>query len=194
MDDIIQLKITLQGTKPPIWRQLLVNKTTTFLELHYIIQIAMRWQNSHLFEFEINKYRIAEPNEDFDSEFTEKTLDASTITLDSIITSTKEKFNYVYDFGDSWNHQILVEKFLPHDTKTQYPNCINGELNCPPEDCGGVGGFYGMLDIINNKRHPERKEMLEWLGGQYDAEHFDRNEINKELLSFDEFISGLDDE
>jgi hypothetical protein len=194
MDDIIQLKITLQGTKPPIWRQVLVNKTTTFLELHYIIQITMGWENSHLFEFEINKYRIAEPNEDFDTEFTEKTLDATTITLDSIITSTKEKFNYIYDFGDSWNHQILVEKFLPLNTKTQYPNCINGELNCPPEDCGGIGGFYGLLDIINNKRHPERKEMLEWLGGQFDAEHFDKNEINKELLSFDEFISGLDGE
>jgi hypothetical protein len=154
----------------------------------------MGWQNSHLFEFEINKYRIAEPNEDFDSEFREETIDASTITLDSIITNSKEKFNYVYDFGDSWHHQILAEKFLPLDTKMQYPTCINGKLNCPPEDCGGIGGFYEILDIINNKRHPERKEMLEWLGGNYDAEHFDKNEINKELLSFDEYISELDNE
>lgn len=191
MDNIIQLKITLQRTKPPIWRRVLVDKATTFEQLHHIIQLAMGWTNSHLYEFEINGYRISEPNEDLDAEFGDKFIDAATVTLDSIITDINEKFTYDYDFGDSWHHQILVEKFLPRDSKTKYPTCIDGKLNCPPEDCGGIGGFYGLLDIINNKRHPERKEMLEWLGGQYDAEHFDKDEINQELASLDNYIKEL---
>ena len=193
MSDIIQLKITLQGTKPPIWRRVLVEKATTFFELHHIIQIAMGWQNSHLFEFEINGYRIAEPNEDFDSEFQEKTDDASTTTIDSVVINKNEKFDYVYDFGDSWRHHIIIEKFLPRAEKIKYPICIDGKLNCPPEDCGGIGGFYGMLDIINNKRNPERKEILEWLGGQYDAEYFDKDKVNKELESLDKYIKELSD-
>jgi hypothetical protein len=188
MDDIVQLKITLKGTKPPIWRRVLVDKTTTFEQLHHIIQLSMGWTNSHLHEFEINGYRISEPNEDLDEEFGDNFIDASTVTLDSIITATKEKFNYYYDFGDNWHHQIIVEKFLPRNIKTKYPICIDGKLNCPPEDCGGIPGFYNLLDIIGNKRHPERKEMLEWLGGQYDAEHFDKDEINENLASLDSYI------
>jgi hypothetical protein len=191
MYDILQFKITLLGTKPPIWRRVLVDKSTTFEHLHHIFQLSMGWTNSHLHEFEINGYRIAEPNKDLDEEFGDKSIDASTVTLDSIITDTKEKFKYTYDFGDSWEHQIVVEKFLPRDTKTKYPICIDGKLNCPPEDCGGIGGFYELLDIINNKRHPEREEMLEWLGGQYDAEYFDKDEINQQLASLDNYIKEL---
>jgi len=191
MDNIIQLKITLQGTKPPIWRRVLVDKTTTFEKLHHIIQIAMGWTNSHLYEFYINGYRIAEPNEEFDDDFGEKSVDDSTVTLDSIITYTKVKFEYTYDFGDSWEHQIVVEKFLPYNIHTKYPTCIDGKLSCPPEDCGGIPGFYNLLDIISNKRHPERKEMLEWLGGHYYAEHFDKEETNLELAAIDSYIKEL---
>lgn len=158
MDDIIQLKITLQGTKPPIWRRVLVEKTTTFEQLHYIIQITMGWTNSHLHEFDINGYRIAEPNEELDADLEGENIDSATITLDSIISETKEKFKYTYDFGDSWEHKILIEKFLPRDNQKKYPTCIDGKLNCPPEDCGGIPGFYNMLDIIGNKRHRERKK------------------------------------
>lgn len=190
MNDIIQLKFTLQWTKPPIWRRILVDKQTTFFELHHIIQIAMGWKNYHLFEFKVNNYRIGEPIEEFeDIGFgMGKLIDAKTISLDSIITDIKEKLEYKYDFGDGWNHQIVVEKFLPPDSKTKYPICIDGKLNCPPEDCGGVGGFYGMLNIIENKKHPERKEMLEWLGGQYDPEYFDKDGINVVLKKLDKYI------
>jgi len=183
MDEIIQLKITLEWTKPPIWRRILVDKRTTFFGLHHIIQITMGWDNYHLYEFKCNNYRIGEPNEEFD-DFGfggDKLLDATEVTLDSIITETKEKFHYEYDFGDGWIHQIEVEKFLPRNNKTNYPNCIDGKLNCPPEDCGGIPGFYNLLEIISNKRHPERKEMLDWLGGSYDPEYFDKDEVNEEL-------------
>lgn len=190
MDDIIQLKITLQRTKPPIWRRVLVDKKTTFFELHHIIQIAMGWDNYHLYEFEIGKYRIGEPDDEFDDYGfgNDELIDASTLTLDRIITDVKEKFDYEYDFGDGWGHQIVVEKFLPRDSSIHYPICISGKLNCPPEDCGGVGGFYQLLDIIEDKKHPEHKEMLEWIGGNYDAEHFNKDDVNEELTTLDKYI------
>ena len=105
----------------------------------------------------------------------------------------EEKFEYNYDFGDSWSHQIIVENFLSREGEAKYPTCIDGKLNCPPEDCGGIGGFFGLLDIINNKQHPDRKEMLVWLGGNYDPEHFDKNKINKKLSSLDKYIKEVDD-
>jgi hypothetical protein len=190
MDDILQLKITLQWTKPPIWRRVLVDKNTTFLELHYIIQIAMGWTNSHLHEFTVKGTRIGELNEAFDDlDFgEEKPIDASTVTLGSVVSAPKEKFEYVYDFGDDWRHLIQVEKFLPRDEKIKYPVCLTGKLNCPPEDCGGVPGFYGLLEILSNKRHPERKEMLEWLGGPYNPEEFDIKRVNEELASLEDYL------
>lgn len=150
----------------------------------------MGWDNYHLFEFNVNGHIIGElrngyeemgfgPNELFD---------ASKVTLDSIISDTKEKFEYEYDFGDGWLHEILVEKFLPNDKNMNYPNCINGKLNCPPEDCGGVNGFYELLDIINTKKNQKRKELLEWLGGEYNPNHFNLELVNKELLSLDKYI------
>ncbi len=193
MDRIIQMKITLQRTKPSIWRRVLVDKTITFEKLHHINQIAMGWTNSHLYEFDFKSYRIAELNEEFDGDYKNKTMDSSTVTLESIITVPEVKFNYIYDFGDSWEHQIIVEKFLPYDTKTNYPICLDGKLNCPPEDCGGIPGFCNLLEIIGNKKHPEREEMLEWLGEQYDAEHFDKDEINQELASLDNYIKELNE-
>lgn len=155
----------------------------------------MGWENYHLYEFKVHDYRIGEPNEDFeDYGFGGKRLmEASAVTLNSIITGSREKFEYEYDFGDGWRHQIVVEKFLPHDSKTKYPICVKGKLNCPPEDCGGVGGFYRLLDIIGNKKHPEHKEMLEWIGGHYDPDHFDIDKINKTLKELDRHLNDWAD-
>ncbi len=183
MNDIIQLKITLRGTKPPIWRRILVDKSINFLQLHHIILTTMGWGGGHLYEFNINGYRIGEPYKD-DEGWGGELIDASKKTLDSVISDTKEKFAYTYDFGDSWEHLIKVEKFLQKDENEKYPTCIGGKLNCPPEDCGGVWGFYDLLEIIKNKEHPEHKEMLEWLDGDYDAEHFDEKLVNKLLSKY----------
>jgi len=191
MNDIIQLKIILKETKPQIWRRVLVEKTATFEYLHHVIQISMGWTNSHLHEFEIFGFRIYEANAELDEEFGDRYIDSSTVTLENIITETKEEFNYHYDFGESWNHQIIVEKFLPRGPKTNYPKCTDGKLNCPPEDCGGIDGFYRMLNIINNKLHPQRKKMLKWLGGEYDINYFDKHEINEQLASLDEYLKKM---
>lgn len=175
--DIIQLKITLQETEPPIWRRILVDKSTAFSKFHYIILTTMGWGGGHLYEFKINGCRVGVPQKD-DEDWGGKLVDASKISLDSLISDKKVKFMYTYDFGDSWEHLIKVEKFLEKEENIKYPICIDGELNCPPEDCGGIPGFYNLLDIIGDKQHPEHKEMLEWLGGQYDSEHFDKKGIN----------------
>ncbi|MEI8204193.1 MAG: plasmid pRiA4b ORF-3 family protein [Bacteroidota bacterium] len=189
MDNIIQLKITLKDSKPPIWRRVLVEKNTTFERLHYIIQLVMNWSNCHLHDFEVNGYHISIKDEESD----EDTVDASSVTLENIVTSEKDKFLYVYDFGDSWEHQIVVEKFLPTDSKLKYPVCTGGKLSSPPEDCGGIPGYYYMLEVLNNKKHPERKEMLEWVGGKFDPDFFDIEDINEGLDSLDDYIDAMRD-
>jgi hypothetical protein len=195
MKDIIQLKITLHRTDPPIWRRVLVPKDTTLFELHHIIQIAMGWDNYHMFEFKINNYSFGTPYDDLN--FAQaKLIDASDVSLDEVLINPKQTFDYIYDFGDNWTHKIVFEKSILQDNKLIYPVCIDGELNCPPEDCGGIPGFYNMLDIITRKRHPEKKNMLEWLGGHYDPSHFDIALINSDLITLDDYIAewldGLD--
>lgn len=190
MENIIQLKVRLNRTFPEIWRRIQVEKTTSFFELHHIIQIVMGWENYHMFEFNFNGYRIGEPNDEMvGMGFGSKdVLDSKDIKLDSIITDITEIFDYDYDFGDGWNHRIIVEEFHPKKENIQYPRCIEGALKCPPEDCGGIGGYYNLLNVINNKKHPERKEMLEWLGRKYDPNEFNLKKINLQLSKLEKYI------
>lgn len=190
MDDILQLKIILEKTKPSIWRRVQVDKHTTFFELHHIIQIVMGWQNYHLYEFNIDGYILGEPIDERDDVDTDAdvVVDSRSVTLESLIVESGEKFEYLYDFGDSWAHEIVVEKFLSKGERTAYPKCTGGKLACPPEDCGSIRGFYGILKIIANKKHPERRETLTWLGKGYDPEHFDKKRVNKTLPTLDKYI------
>lgn len=184
MNDIIQLKISLLGTKPLIWRQVLVEKTTTFETLHKIIQIVMGWTNSHLHEFTLPGLRIGQPLDQLDDEYGDELIDEASVTMESVLTTTHQTINYTYDFGESWLHTIEVEKWLSGDSATMYPVCIGGELACPPEDCGGIPGFYKMLRIVRDKRHPKRQEMLDWLGESYDEKKFEQQAVNQQLTNF----------
>jgi len=183
MDAILQIKISLRGTKPPIWRRVLVEKTMSFEHLHDTIQLVMGWRNSHLHEFTVNGRRIGATFDNLDADYGVDLIDSSTVTLDSVLSPTDSRFMYLYDFGDSWEHELLIEKQLPRDGKTNYPFCVGGKLTCPPEDCGGIPGFYELLTILADKRHPERKEMLSWLGGPYDAERFNQDAVNRQLAA-----------
>jgi len=183
MNDIIQLKITLQGTKPVIWRRILVDKSTKFSQFHNIILATMGWYGGHLYEFSVPGLRIGEPHTD-DEGWGDELVDASKMTLNSLISDRKIKFKYIYDFGDCWEHLIKVEKFWEKIEGIKYPFCIDGELNCPPEDCGGVWGFYNLLETIKDKTHPEHKEMLKWVDGHFDEEYFDKESINAKLQQF----------
>lgn len=177
MTNILQLKITLEGISPRIWRRFLVKDNITFQKLHEIIQVIMGWGNYHLYSFYICKGRIGLP-----SKFDNDLLNAKKIKLKDRL-SLKQKLGYVYDFGDNWEHTLVVEKMHESKGENDCPICLEGERACPPEDCGSYPGYYALIKIKNNKKHPEYKErIVEWLGEDFDFEKFNINEINKELL------------
>ncbi|MEO6733960.1 MAG: plasmid pRiA4b ORF-3 family protein [Ferruginibacter sp.] len=189
MIQVIQLTVSLQNSKPQIWRSILVNSHTTFFELHHIIQIVMGWKNYHLFEFNLDGYRIGMIEENEEGYQLNRPLDATKILLTDILSLEKDSFQYNYDFGDCWVHEITLEQTLQRDEKQTYPICIKGEMNCPPEDCGGIHGFYDMLKILNNKKHPEHKDTRNWIGKKYAPESFDASKINRQLKQLEKYIS-----
>jgi hypothetical protein len=171
---IFQLKITLLGCNPPIWRRIQV-EDCTLDELHEHIQTAMGWENSHLHHFRVGDQLYGDP-ELMQENFDELGYDDSTsTTLGALISPDAKKFRlvYEYDFGDSWEHEVLFEKSLSIDGKTKYPVCIDGKRACPPDDVGGVWGYPAFLEAIRNEADERHEELLEWIGGSFDPEAFD---------------------
>ncbi len=174
---IYQVKVTLRDSKPPIWRRLLVSGSITFYKLHYIIQIAMGWTDCHLHQFIIEgKYFGIPSPEDW-----QPIMDERRYHLNQIAPSENSKFIYEYDFGDSWEHEILVEKIQPPESGIKYPLCIKGKRACPPEDVGGVWGYMEFVEAMSNPNHDEHDSYFEWWGGEFDPEKFDVEEINQAL-------------
>ncbi len=174
---VYQLKIILKGINPPIWRRIQVNNHITLYDLHEIIQVVMGWFDSHLHQFIVHGeyYGIPDPIMDYDVKNEEE------VKLNQVVSKAKDKFIYEYDFGDSWVHEILLEKVLQPEAGVQYPVCLNGKRACPPEDCGGIWGYTELLKAIQNPAHPEHNNMLEWLGYDFDPEEFDLDEVNRKL-------------
>ncbi|MBC7890213.1 MAG: plasmid pRiA4b ORF-3 family protein [Ferruginibacter sp.] len=189
MKEIIQLHVSLQGSKPLIWRSILVNEETSFFELHHIIQIAMGWKNYHLFEFNLDGYRVGMIEENGEQYGSNLRLDANKTLLKDVVSLEKDNFLYNYDFGDGWLHEIELKHAVDKNDNGIYPACISGQLNCPPEDCGGIGRFYNILKILQNKKHPEYKETKIWVGKKYDPESFDPLKVNKQLKQLKRYIS-----
>jgi hypothetical protein len=180
-DTIYQLKITLNYSKPPIWRRITVPDNITLPRLHKIIQIVMGWMGGHLHEFNTGNIRYGEPDPDWPDD----TKAEAGVKLNTLLKKEKQKIQYIYDFGDSWEHVIELEKILAGDVALPTIKCITGRRACPPEDCGGIYGYYDLLDIISDPKHPEREEMLDWLGGEdFDPAFFDIDEINTRLAKF----------
>jgi hypothetical protein len=173
---IYQLKVTLHDSKPPIWRRIEVADTTTLAKLHNILQIIMGWTDSHLHQFVVNHQFYSDPTFELDDVANEQR-----ISLQRLALQPKMRFGYEYDFGDYWQHDILVEKEFPPEPDTLYPRCVKGKLACPPEDCGGIWGYYQLLEAIHNPQHPDHQDMLEWLGDNFDPDAFDLASINRQL-------------
>lgn len=174
---IYQIKVTLRGSKPPIWRRLLVFGDTTLFDLHRIIQIAMGWTGYHLHQFVINgEYYGIPSDEDW-----VPVIDERDYALADVAPHEKSKFIYVYDFGDDWEHEIVVEKILPDDSQMEYPRCVKGKRACPPEDVGGIWGFEEFLEAMKDPEHEEHEAYLEWWGEQYDPEAISLDVINRRL-------------
>ncbi|MBM9521023.1 plasmid pRiA4b ORF-3 family protein [Desulforhopalus vacuolatus] len=173
---LYQLKVTLVGSKPPIWRRLIVKDNTGLDQLHSILQVAMGWDNYHLHQYKIGKSYFGIPDHDFDMDIRDERL----VYLRDIISTPKDNFVYEYDFGDGWEHKVILEKIFPLDFSNT-PVVIKGKKACPPEDCGGIWGYYDFLEAIKNPKHEEHESMIEWVGGAFDPDEFDMNMINKEL-------------
>ncbi|AFZ69393.1 plasmid pRiA4b ORF-3 family protein [Deinococcus peraridilitoris] len=185
--EVHQLKITLNGSKPSVWRRIQVPSTSTLGQLHAAIQLAFGWTNSHLHEFEIAQQRytmdLADEFDDFGG------IDEDTVTLTAVLPKgTRAK--YLYDFGDSWQHTILVEDILPADPQATYPTCLTGKNACPPEDCGGFFGYAQMLEELQDPDHPEHETWLEWLGGDFDPKAFSVDEANARLAQLAKLRKG----
>ena len=171
---VYQLKITLLHCNPPIWRSVLVPDSITLYKLHQIIQLAMGWTNSHLHQFIIENgyYGIPGPDDVL------PVIDERRFRLSHITTVENYKFFYEYDFGDGWEHEILVEKIQPPETGIRYPLCIKGKRACPPEDIGGVWGYEEFLNAINDPNHEKHDDYLEWCDGEFDPEDFNLEKVN----------------
>ncbi len=180
MTSIYQLRIDLRDAKPPIWRRVLVKDTTTLGDLHEIIQTVMDWGGHHLHQFEISREYFGTPHPDD----WQPMHDEEKYKLIDIISMENSTFSYLYDFGDSWEHKILVEKILPVDDKKNYPVCIKGKRACPPDDVGGIWGYYNFLDAINDPKHDSHDMYKNWLGYDFDPTEFDIKTINQRLEKY----------
>jgi hypothetical protein len=180
--NIYQLKITLIGSKPPIWRRILVSNDTTLDKFHTVLQIAMGWTNSHLHQFISNGlfYGIKDDDFGFDMDIE----DEDKYKLNQLLKSEKDTIIYEYDFGDGWEHKVLLEKIIHFNTDNKLPICTKGKRACPPEDCGGIWGYGDLIDILNDSEHSEHESMLEWLGDEFDSEALDIEQINKTLSKY----------
>jgi hypothetical protein len=165
-------KIQLQHiSKPPVWRKVAVPAQFNFLKFHEVIQAAFGWENYHLFEFSAGgfggDFRISMPDPmgwDEEGELKE----AKKIKLSDVFKEEGEKYTYTYDFGDSWEHLITLEKIA--DEKTIKADCLAGKGACPPEDCGGPWGYAELKETLADPKHPEHEEMKEWAGLEEDEE------------------------
>lgn len=178
-----QLKITLTGSKPPIWRRFLIKDSVTLSKLHVAIQIIMGWSDSHLHQFIAGSFIYGVPDEV--SDFFE-IRDESKVRLGQLLKKEKDSLAYEYDFGDSWNHKITLEKILPFDPNAALPLCIKAKGACPPEDIGGIWGYYNFLEVLSDPKHPEHEEYIDWLGddGTFDPDVYDIDDVNSQLSRY----------
>ncbi len=176
-----QIKIDLKDSKPKIWRRVLIPSDMKLSDFHEVIQITMGWTNSHLHQFIKDRvyYTVKMKDDDLWDEM--ENVDYKRMKVSDLLKFEKEKIMYEYDYGDSWNHDIILEKILPFDKEQELPVCIKGKMNCPPEDCGGIWGYMQMLEILSRPDHKEYKDYLAWLGGEFDPEYFDLDDINEML-------------
>jgi hypothetical protein len=179
---VYQFKITLQESHPPIWRRVQV-QDCTLDKLHEHIQTAMGWTNSHLHHFKIGEQLYGDPDlmqenfEDMDYK------DSTSTRISDILPkrARRFRFQYEYDFGDSWYHEVLFEGVVQADPKVKYPLCVEGERACPPEDCGGIWGYPDFVEAIQNPDHEQHEELLEWVGGSFDPEEFNPAKATKAM-------------
>jgi Plasmid pRiA4b ORF-3-like protein len=175
------LKITLRDIRPPIWRRARVADDSSLGKLHQVIQLAMGWEDGHLHEFEVGDRRYGDPYDADDSPGADRAYSETSVKLASLVDRGVTRFRYLYDFGDGWDHQIVIEKVQSLDPDRQYPSLIGGKRACPPEDCGGPYGYLRLLEVLADPTDEEHAQLTEWVGGAFDPEHLDLQAVNHAL-------------
>lgn len=175
------LKITLSGSKPPIWRRFCLPGAVTLDRLHDVIQIVMGWQETHLHRFEIAHRCYEEKSEESEAD----ALNEGEYRLCDLVAGKGDRFTYEYDFGDGWRHVLLIEAVTrPPAGHGACVACLDGRRRCPPEDVGGSDGYAEFLSALGDPDHPERASYLEWCGGDFDPAAFDLDAVNLELAKY----------
>lgn len=177
----VQLRIELKRIKPHIWRRVVVPETVTLAKLHAVLQAAMGWSDRHLHEFEIANKHYGIPDEEWD--IGEPKLDERRVRLKSFVEARVRRFTYTYDFGDHWEHQIVLEDLVAPRASGQRIVCTAGENACPPEDVGGEPGYPEFLAAISDPKHEQHTQMIEWIGYPFDPHAFDLNTVNQRLAA-----------
>lgn len=172
-----ELKITLLRVEPAVWRRVLVPRDIILDDLHLVIQRVMGWDNDHMHEFLIGRKRYGMMIPD-DFGFSDSTVDESIVRLNGV-AKPKAKFQYLYDFGDNWAHEIVIEREIKSESNERLVSCTAGENACPPEDCGGVYGYENMLKILADDQDDEYSDIKEWLGDDFDPTQFDLKSANQ---------------
>ncbi len=178
----IQFKVALRYIRPPIWRRVVLPDNLTLADLHGVIQVSMGWCNCHMHAFRIGGVEYTSASACAMDDLDELEMqNEDTVLLRQVVKRARQNFSYEYDFGDSWVHEITVEKMLPIEPDTVYPLCLAGKRACPPEDCGSFPGYADILEALAvDKKTVEQQELLEW-AGEYDPERFDLESVNKRL-------------
>ncbi|MDQ2841763.1 MAG: plasmid pRiA4b ORF-3 family protein [Acidobacteriota bacterium] len=176
---IYQLNVALRESRPLIWRRIQVSSVMALPQLHRTVQIVMGWENYHVHEFRINGKAYGEPNPE-DHHFGREVADERRVRLGTVLSAPGSSFEYIYDFGDNWRHDILIEAILPVTPRKRYPVCMDGARTAPPEDVGGIGGYERYLEALFDPTHEEHRNMLEWRG-RFDPEYFPITSVNRKL-------------
>jgi hypothetical protein len=171
---IYELKVTLRDTRPPVWRRIRVRSDVTLFKLHSILQYVMGWMDGHMHQFVVGAKTYGGVDHEFPECENEKK-----VMLSQVLRKPKDSLVYEYDFGDGWEHSVVLEQRLEAESGGKYPYVVEGKGACPPEDCGGTGGYEHLLKVLANPRHPEHADMVEWVGGSFDPEAFEAGEINR---------------
>ncbi len=178
---VYRFKIKLENTRPPIWRRL-ETKDVTLEELHGLLQTAMGWTNSHLHQFQIGDTQWTDPRfmehegDDFGA------ISYAGVRVSDLVSQhgTKLRIHYEYDFGDGWDHLIVLEKVTGAQPGIRYPRCLDGDRACPPEDVGGVWGFADFVEAITDSNHERHEEFLEWWG-PFDPAEFNAEQATRRM-------------
>jgi diadenosine tetraphosphate (Ap4A) HIT family hydrolase len=180
VDLVYQLNVTLRDIHLPIWRLLQIPGHITLHQLHLVLQAALGWENYHLYQFEWAGVLIAEPNPEVDP-LTFPDLDSHRTRLATIASRIGTTFVYEYDFGDSWEHDLVVERLRSAEKDVRYPRCLAGQRACPREDCGGTSGYEELVEALRDPRSERHAELRTWAGESYDPEAFDLAATNRAL-------------